>query len=352
MKRATALQRQGGRAGRGVVAAVGLALCLSLAAAPAAAQSQVGSTIGTFLRIEPGARGAALGNAGSALADGIDAVYYNVAALGMLERPAVQYSHNMWFADIGHDYAAAALPLGGVGNFCLSVTSLGSGEIDVRTVEQPLGTGERYTVSNVALGLAYARRITSRFAAGLQFNYVTERIWTASDKMVTINLGTIYRLSEGGAQLGFSLANLGTRARYTGRGLSIQYDPDSGSYGNNSSLPAEQSTDRFPLPGLFRLGLSVPWRTGDDSRFLFLVEGLHPNDNSESMNLGVEWTLRELLALRGGYQTLFQEDGELGLTLGFGVAGNLGDNRCEVSYAWADHDHLGETHRMTVVIAF
>ena len=57
------------------------------------------------------------------------------------------------------------------------MTALNSGDIDVRTVDQPLGTGERYTVSNVALGLGYGRQITSRFAAGLQVNYVTERIW-------------------------------------------------------------------------------------------------------------------------------------------------------------------------------
>lgn len=333
-------------------AALVLAMFAAAAAGEAGAQTQVGSTIGTFLRIEPSARGAAVGNAGSALPGGIEAVYYNIGAAGLLEQASVQYSHSLWFADISHDYAAVGLPVRGVGNFFLSVTALGSGEIDVRTVEQPLGTGERYTVSNVALGLGFAKRITSRFAAGVQANYVTERIWTASDKMVTFNLGTIYRLTEGGVQLGFSLANLGTRASFSGRGLGIQYDRDPDAYGDNGSLPAEQSTDRFPLPGIFRLGLSVPYEVSKDSAFLFLVEGLHPNDNSESVNLGLEWKLQRLLALRGGYQTLWQTDGELGLTLGFGIAGDLGGNRYEVNYAWADHEHLGSTHRVTMVIVF
>jgi hypothetical protein len=340
-------------AGRtGFAAGVCLLLGLLGAGQTVHAQSKVGSTVGSFLRIEPTARGAALGNAGSALPGGIDAVYYNTGAIGLLERPTVTYAHSFWFADISFDYAAAALPVSGVGSFFASVTALNSGEIDVRTVDQPLGTGERYTVSNVALGLGYGMRITSRFAAGIQANYVTERIWHTSIRMLTFNLGTVYRLSESGLLLGFCLANVGSRARFTGGDLAIQYDADPDTYGGNSSLPAEQYTDSFPLPGVFRIGLSLPIELSEESGLLLLAEALHPNDNSESANVGVEWTLRNVLALRGGYQTLFQTDRELGLTLGFGVLGRLGDNRYQVDYAWAGHDHLEDTHRLSVVLIF
>lgn len=326
--------------------------CAALAAGPAAAQSKVGSTLGTFLKIEPGARGAALGNAGSALPGGVEAVYYNAGALGLLDGGAVLYSHASWFAGISHDYVGVALPVKGLGNIYTSVTSLNSGDIQVRTVENPEGTGVNYTVSNVALGLGYGRRVTERFAAGLQINYVTEKIWNTSDRTVTFNLGSLYRLSAAGAELGFSLSNIGTQAHFTGRDLNITYDAEPGSYGDNSSLPAEQSTDSFPLPGLFRLGLSWPLSISERSRVLLLAEGLHPNDNSESMNLGAEWELRDLLALRVGYQTLFQTDSQLGLTFGFGVKGRLGGNNYRFDYAWAGHDYLEDTHRLTMVVEF
>ncbi|MDY0110644.1 MAG: PorV/PorQ family protein [Candidatus Krumholzibacteria bacterium] len=316
------------------------------------AQSKVGSTVGAFLRIEPGARGAALGNAGVALPDGIDAVYYNTGAIGLLDHAAVQYTHSMWFADISFDYVAFALPVTGTSTLFASMTALNSGEIDVRTVDQPLGTGERYDVANVALGLGYGRRITSRFAVGLQANYATERIWHTSNRILTFNVGTVYRLNDAGAILGFSLANLGPRARYSGGDLAVQFNPDPDQHGNNSALPAEQYTDEFPLPGVFRLGISVPYDVSASSRLLFLAEALHPNDNSESANLGVEWTWSQRLALRVGYQTLFQEEGEQGLTAGFGVEGPLGANRYHLSYAWAGHDHLQDTHRITLVLRF
>jgi hypothetical protein len=66
--------------------------------------------------------------------------------------------------------------------------------------------------------------------------------------------------------------------------------------------------------------------------------------------VGAEWTLLEVLALRAGYQTLFQKDTELGLTLGFGI--KIAGGRFRVGYAWAEHEHLDATHRFTLVLGF
>jgi hypothetical protein len=319
-----------------------------LAATAAGAQTKTGTTIGQFLSIEPGARHAAMGNAGVGLAGGIESVWFNPGVLGTLEGSAVTFTHSSWFADIGYDYAAAALAVGGLGNLLAAVTTLNSGDIDVRTVDQPLGTGERYDVGNTALSLGYGRLVTSRFAVGLQFNYVHERIWHTSFSTLTASAGTVYRLDERGTRLGFSLSNLGTRASFSGRDLAIQYDPDPDEYGDNSALPAEQLTDEFPVPLVFRLGLSVPYRFSENSELLVVVDALHPNDNAEALNLGAEWTVQKVLALRAGYQTLFQPDSELGLTLGFGI--NLSGGRLRFGYAWADHEYLEATHRMTLAV--
>ncbi|MBU0741712.1 PorV/PorQ family protein [bacterium] len=316
------------------------------------AQSKVGTTIGQFLRIEPSGRHAALGNAGVGLAGGIETAYYNTGVIGLPTSAEVQFTHSFWFADISYDYAAALLPVGGGSNVFVSITALNSGDIDVRTVDHPLGTGERYNVGDVALGLGYGRRITSRFSAGIQTNFVSERIWHTTSQMLTFNAGTHYRLSSGGASIGFCLSNLGTQGQYTGRDLAIQYDEDPDVHGDNSSLPGEQSTDRFPVPILFRLGVALPYVLDDDNSFLVVVDALHPNDNSESANLGVEWCWHDLFSLRLGYQTLFQENSQQGLTAGFGLGGDLGANTYQFDYAWASHAYLEGTHRLTFVIEF
>jgi long-subunit fatty acid transport protein len=337
---------------KSAIAAASLAV---LACVPNAlrAQSKAGTAIGQFLLIEPSARITAMGNAGVAVYDGIQSIYYNPAALGPLGKYEVQFTHSVWFADIVYDYAALVVPLAGWGSVFGSVTALNSGDIDVRTVEQPLGTGERYSVSDVALALAYGRELTQRFGAGVQVNYLDETIWHSSLRTVTFNVGTAYRLTDNGMILGASLSNFGTNARFEGRDLAIQYDNDPSRNGDNSALPGDRVTDEFPVPMLFRVGVTVPRRFGNDNRVLFALDAFHPADNTESVSAGAEWTWKNALALRAGWQNLYMEDADLGLTLGVGVRGALGKERAfRFDYAWADHARLEETHRLTLALVF
>jgi len=328
-----------------------LVLAAAAGAGPAYAQSKTGTTVAQFMGIEPSARIAAMGNAGVALFDGIQAAYYNPAAIGSMLDPAVQFTHSVWFADISYDYVAGGLPLS-AGTLFASVTALNSGEIAVRTVDQPLGTGERYTVSDFALGLGFGRSLTDRFGAGAQVNYINETIWHSSLNVLTFSAGTAYRLMDNGLMIGASLTNFGTKGRYDGRDLAIQYDADPSRYGDNGSLPANQATDAYPVPILFRVGLSLPHQLNRDSRVLVVADASHPNDNTESMSLGGEWSWKNTVALRAGYQNLFQQDSDVGLTLGVGLQGGLGETGFQFDYAWANHDRLQETHRMTLAITF
>lgn len=328
------------------------AIVLMLAAAPALGQSKTGTTLGQFLMIEPSARGTGMGNAGASLFGGLDAVYYNAAAAARLDGHEALFSHSAWLAGIAYDYVAVGLPMGRWGSAFATVTSLNSGDIEVRTVSQPLGTGERYRVSDVALGLGYGREITDRFAAGFQLTYMQETIWHSSAGAVLLNIGTLYRVSDNGLHLGASLANYGMQSRFGGRDLRISYDADPARYGDNGALPGDATTDPFSMPVLFRVGVGMPFRTGWDSRLRVAVDATHPSDDPESMDLGAEWTLRRQLALRVGYQDLFLRDSETGLTGGAGVQGKVDVYRYHLDYAWADHGLLGGTHRFTVGLAF
>ncbi len=332
-------------------AVLGAALAAAAAGAgDALAQSKVGTTTAQFLRIEPSARTAAMGNAGAALAGGIDGIYFNPGAIGAIEGPTFQFTHAFWFADIAYDYAAAALPLPKWGTVFASLTSLGSGEIDVRTVERPLGTGERFTTSDLALGLGYGLRLSDRFSAGIQANYVRQRIWHTTQTVFTFNLGTLYRVGTNGFTIGSAISNLGTTGRYEGRDLAVLYDADSDVFGDNGALPAFQWTDDFPVPLSFVVGLSYPVYTDARSRVLLLADATHPNDNAERVNLGAEWSFRETLSLRAGWQTLFQDESELGPTLGVGLRGALSETAFRFDYGWADHDRLEETHRVSLAL--
>jgi hypothetical protein len=334
---------------RGIVCGVALLTCL---ATGARAQSKVGTTIGSFLSIEPSARFAAMGNAGVATGDGVDAVYYNPAVIGTLDRLNLSFMHSAWLAGITFEYGAAVVPIGDWGRVFGSVTALHSGDMDVRTVDQPLGTGERFSVDDVAIGVGYGKQITTRFAVGAQINYLQETIWHSSLGSATFNVGTLYRVSKNGLHLGSSISNWGTQAGYSGRDLRITYDLDPTRYGDNGSLPGSAFTGDFGLPVLFRVGAGMPWQVNPQMRVLWEVDALHPADNAESVSAGTEVTLRNQLSLRAGYQNALMADSEVGWTLGAGIAGRLEAWDYRLDYAWADEGRLGGTHRVALALIF
>jgi len=316
------------------------------------AQTKTGTTIGQFLMIEPSARTAAMGNAGVTMFEELQSAYYNPGAIGRFSANGVQFTHSPWLADITYDYAAAAVTLGEFGNLFASVTALNSGEIAVTTIVNEHGTGEMYTVADVAFGLGYGRQISERFSVGVQATYLQETIWHSAASAFAISIGTVYQISEHGLRIGASLANFGTRAKFDGRDLRIQYNQDPTIHGANGALPAELFTDDFPLPVLFRVGIGLPLLVGDDHRVYLAADAFHPSDNTESMSVGAEWGFRNTLFLRGGYQSLFQQDSEVGLTLGAGVQYETDAYRVNFDYGWADHGRLEKTHRLTLGVMF
>lgn len=330
-----------------------LVLLLLLAVAGAAhAQSKVGTSFGAFTSIEPDARLAAMGNAGAAAADGLSGAFHNPGTVALLEKRAFEFQHVDWFAGIRHDWIAYAHPLGDLGTVFATFTSLNSGEMIVRTVSQPEGTGERFTVSNQAVALGFAHRFSLRFAAAVQANYVQETVFHSSAGTVTFSAGTLYRLSADGLRIGASLSHFGTRAAYSGRDLDILYDNVGGQNGDNAQLPGSRDTDPFAVPLTFRVGLAQPFALGGDMKLLLAADALHPSDNTESVSLGSELLFRGSAAVRLGWQSLFLQDTEVGLTAGAGFQGTLDALHYHVDYAWADHGRLEDTHRLSFGVLF
>jgi hypothetical protein len=325
---------------------------MMLAALPAFGQSKTGTTIGQFLLIEPSARLAGMGNAGVSAWEGLDAVYFNPAVIGLLHNYNVQFTHSAWLADIAYDYVALSLPVGKWGSVVASLTSLNSGDIEVRTVSQPLGTGERYSVSDVAIGVGYGRQITDRFSAGGRMTYLQETIWHTSLNTVVFDLGTLYQVSEQGLRIGASLSNFGTQGSFSGRDLAIVYDGDPNRYGDNGTLPADMYTDAFSVPTLFRVGVGMPFRLGPQANLKLALDAFHPDDNTEGLSAGAELEYAKRLALRAGWQDAYQRDTEVGLTLGGGIRGKLDVYGYRVDYGWAEHKRLGGTHRVTLGMQF
>ncbi len=324
-----------------------------LFAGNAAPQSKVGTTIGQFLKIEPCSRLAALGNAGTSLTGEASAAFYNPASLGDLTGINVDFTYNQWLADIKYSYASAALNVEGLGTIAVQVTSLNSGDIEIRTVEKEKGTGLYYDVTNLSLGVAYGVLLTDRVSAGIAVNYMQETIYNTSLVDVAFNFGVQYQTSIEGLRLGASVSNFGPRASYDGRDVYFNYDADPNKHGDNSRLPASLRMGSYSLPTLFRVGVSYSMTFAQWNRLIVSTDAMHSNDNDERLNVGGEWEFLGTFALRGGYRDLFLKDSEGGLVLGAGAkVGFAGESTVSFDYAWADYGRLNGTHRFTLGLHF
>lgn len=333
-----------------------LALCLSVLATPALAQevTKAGTSSAAFLRIPVGARGAALGGAYVSMADDASAMYWNPGGLARVSKSSLFVDHSPYLPGLNFNYLALVLRSESFGSVGLNVTALTTAQMIRTTVDQPMGTGETFEASSLAIGVAYARNLTDRFSLGANVKYIQEAILNTSATGFAIDIGTLYTTPFDGIRLGVSITNFGSSMRMDGEDLNVRVDIAPGQTGGNQSIVGRLKTDNFDSPLLMRVGISWDALKGNAQRLTLAADGLNPNDNTQSVNVGAELALfKELLVLRGGFNDLFLNDREKGLTLGAGFNLDMDNNwGVTAGYAFQDLEHLDSISRFSLAIKF
>ena len=339
-----------------------LAICLLILAGCLLVQNigmaqeikKVGTSAATFLRIPVGARAASMGEAFAAVSDDASSLFWNPGGIARVRNYALMVDYSDWLPGLHYTYFGLIMPVQTLGNIGISVTTLGTEEMDITTPDQPMGTGETYTAASIALGVSYSRNLTERFSFGGTFKYIDERILNSNATGLALDVGAIYDTPFSGVRLGFSISNAGTKMQMSGEDLNIRVDPAPNQAGNNQSIVGQYKTDRFDLPLMMRLGLSWDVIQTSGQRLTLAADGLNPNDNGQSLNVGGEFALfNKMLLLRGGFNELFLEEREKGLTLGAGVNAKLQSGLgFSAAYAYQDFEHFGNINRFTFAIIF
>lgn len=315
--------------------------------------TNVATTSGSFLEIGVGARAIAMGGAFVSTANDVSAIYWNPAGLGKLYRPEVLFVHTNWIADISYDFAAVVIPIGRFGTLGASLTALSMDEMKVRTIILPEGTGEFFDSRDMAIAVSYGIKITDRFSIGFNGKYISQKIWKESAQGFAIDIGTLFTTTFNGLRIGATMMNFGTDMQMDGDDLLVYHDIDQQQMGNNDRIFAKLQTNKWPLPLTFQAGIAMEVFDTKPHRLTLATEAMHPNDNSESVHLGMEYALHELFFLRGGYRNLFLTDSEEGLTLGTGLSSKLfGNFQITVDYAYADFGRLENAHRFALSMRF
>lgn len=314
--------------------------------------SKKGTTAAPFLSISQGARATAMGSAFVAVADDHSALYWNPAGLATLNT-GVMFDHTTWFADIGYNFLGGSVSLGSLGTIGISLTTSSVGDIPVTTVAAPEGTGDVYSVSSMAVGVGYALRLTENFSIGFTPKFVYERIWKMSASAIAFDIGAKYATPFRGITLGMSISNFGQKMKLTGQNAIVLYDADPKSTGNNGRVPAELSTEQWALPVTFRLGIAYHALHDEQNGLTIALDALHPSDDYESLNAGLEYTFMEFVSFRGGYKAIGLSESEESYTLGLGLHQRLmGNIMLSADYCYAAFGRLGNIQKITIGMTF
>ena len=223
----------------------------------------------------------------------------------------------------------------------LSVASMDVGDIPV-TINQKIAgatrtealiTGETYSGGDIAAGISYARQVTNRLSIGGNLRYIEETVADLSMDNISLDVGTTYYTGWRSLRLAMVARNLGADTQLAGWDETIQ---------------AEPVNIRMPID--FRVGVAMDFFEGEDSphKLTVSVEGAHPNDGSEKLNMGMEYWWGGMVALRAGYRAGYDEE-----TMSFGGGVNLvfGGVVTAVHYAYVPFGRLGTVNMFTINLA-
>lgn len=314
-----------------------------------------GSSAAAMLGIGIGARAEAIGGAFVAIADDPSALYWNPAGITQLSSISVQVTKTDWFVDTDLSSLGLVVPLqslGGALGFHLAM--LNYGENPVRTVFRPEGNGETYSASDFVAGLYYAMNITDRVSASVGAKYFRQSIWHVSGSAIGFDMAILFQTPIEGLKLGGTISNLGAEFGLSGRDLTgiIDVDGRKTIYLNNDNVPINLATETYALPLLFRFGIAYQYNLNESNAITIASNLNHPSNNVETVDLGMEAKVLNAFYLRAGYQSLFAESAQNGLTLGAGLNYKILDMATIiVDYSWSDWGVLSSVNRFSIGIS-
>ena len=326
---------------------------------------RVGTTAGNFLEVGYGGAAVGMGDAYVSVGNDLNALYWNPASLALMEKNQALFSYQPWIAGINSSYAAAAIVMPSIGTLGAQLIVMDYGEMDVTTMAMQEGTGEKFTASDYAFGISFSRRLADWFSFGATGKYIISKIWHTDASAMAVDMGVLINTgffsptgnNIDGMNIGMSISNYGTHLKYDGMDLMNPIDILPDEHGNYGRVQGKYDLQDWELPLIFRVGVSVNPIMTTEHKFTVAVDALHPNNNSESVNVGAQYsyTLPSFgqIFIRGGYKALFMADSQYGLTLGFGINVNLFDNNSlKIDYGYRQIGILGNTHSYGISFSF
>ena len=308
-----------------------------------------GTSAANFLKIGVDARVMAMGDAAIATVEGPAAMFWNVGALSRMNKNvSLTFSTMNWLVGTRNSYIAGALNLGEAGTIGADIQYLDYGTIEETTVYDQDGTGRFFSASDFSFGLGYSRQLTDRFSFGIKVKYIREDIANAHASAFGFDVGAVFLTSffNNNLRLAASLANFGSKMKFTGRDLAITYVIPGSPTGKQ--IPGELLTSDWEIPLLFRFGISNYFVNDETWTLLTAFDILDSRDYDVRYNFGTELGFEKTLYLRAGYK--FNYD-EVTYTIGGGLDfSNFTDYKITLDYLFLKYGVFGNLNQFSLRI--
>ncbi|MFH1957034.1 MAG: PorV/PorQ family protein [bacterium] len=288
-----------------------------------------GKSGATFLKISPGAGPVGMGGAYTAIANDINALYYNPAGISGIRQNQIGATHTEWLEGINYDFAGGVIPVRS-GSIGISAVYLTTGKIEGR--DESGNKSNDFYSSDLAIMLSHARQINTNMQLGGSIKLIRQSIADENADGFAIDAGVMRKIS-GRVNLGLTIRNLGPKMEFIDEKYSLPLSVIAGT--------------SYNLVGIFNLAMDIAYE---------------PVDKKRTICLGTEFFPMQFFALRAGY--LFQAVGALynsgnnisnskvteqnGLGGGIGIK-VLGYN---LDYAIVPYSNLGTTQRISFTAKF
>lgn len=330
-----------------------------------------------FLLINPGARQGGMGEAGVALADDANAIYWNPAGLAFQyedperdKKGEATLMHVNWLPqfnlnDMYYDYAAGRYYLQDIGTIGLAIQYISYGESIWTGEDSPEELG-RFNSSEVAVTGSYALKLKPNLGLGVNLKYINSRlspieVSVGAEKgkgiasSFAVDFGVLWHpdfVSK--LSLGANISNIGPKVSYVdytqadplptnlrlGAAYHLvksEYNTLTLIYDTNKLLVNRDSTE---VDGVFKAMFYSSWAQGD-----VFTKFTHA--------FGVEYWYTNLIALRAGY---FYEDPSAGgrkfWTFGGGLRYSIFGFDFSYIYGSVEDSPLSDTMRFSLGIKF
>lgn len=286
-------------------------------------QAAEGTAALTFLRIAPSARAEGLGEAFVAVADDVNAGYWNPAGLVNLELMSVSLMHLIWDTS-SYEYVAFNYPMSDKLKLGVHLIYLNYGTQE-KTTETALGsfggTSGTFSMYDMAVSVGAAYAMDNSMQLGLNVKYAMQSIDTDTVTAIAADLGGLYAFNfmDMNFVAGLALSNLGTKV-------------------NQDNLPMT-----------LRGGLSTKFNVLEENDLLAAISLYYPFESAKlAENIGVEYWYDKTFAARIGYKVGYDVGS---FTAGIGFKSILEDMfGYQIDYSYAPMGNLGDTHRFSVTL--